>query len=193
MVTDEGVSMKNLFVVLLFSNLAVAAIPSDLVDDPNADRLVPAIKKTFTWSAGSVSEAREKALSILDRASIGTLDDKRHLVYEKMEYSLSRVKLNIPPEGEDLEHCVQTPEQKEKGVGVLAFVNTRNRGVIHVCAVTSDMSNLKYVAQVLVHETAHTIGIDDECVATKTEVSAMRDSGVGLVFKNGYFEECGFN
>lgn len=40
-------------------------------------------------------------------------------------------------------------------------------------------------------EGAHLDNYGDECDATKIEVYAMRTSGVGLAFKNGYWVRCG--
>lgn len=74
---------------------------------------------------------------------------------------------------------------------LFAFVLNPNTDTeIYICpAMASKDEN--YVAQALIHESIHLIGILDECQTTAMEIEILKNAGQ-IPEPNGYFASCGF-
>jgi hypothetical protein len=156
---------------------------SDLLYSPGGTELIETNEHHITRSGASIDAARKHAESLLHSAAHKTKDPQSRELFSAMETALGRAKIDVPPPGRDLRACTQDP-------ATLAFVNSLDRGIIHVCARAASASESR-LGQVLIHETAHVVGINDECDATRVEVAVQRSSSGRLPFRNGYMERCG--
>ncbi len=154
---------------------------SDLFNDDNADETVESTEK-ITAKAEGVEIARQLAEKILEVAVENTKDPQTKTLFRMVEAALKAAKINAPARGKDLKGC-------QEDLSILAFVKVKSPKTIHLCS-RAVKTNKKQLAQVLIHESAHVIGIHDECEATRVEVAAMRLSGATLAFENGYMEHC---
>ncbi len=149
----------------------------------DAAELVGTVGKIVSRGGGSIEKARKRAEAMLHSAAKKAADPETRGLFGAMETALGRAKIDVPPHGRELKACVQDPR-------TLAFVNMLDPGVIHVCGRASGADE-KRLGQVLIHETAHVVGIEDECNATRVEVAVERGTGHRLPFRNGYMEKCG--
>jgi len=156
---------------------------ADLVDDPRAADQYEVDLFVIEGEA-SIRAGRAHAFRILSKAYYKTTSSKNRRIFKSVHTGLGRATIKFPRSGYDFKHCISNPR-------VLAFVMMNKRQNIHLCANTTNNTWSKFVGQVLIHETAHTMGISNECTATKIEVAAMRTSGEGIAFKNGYWAKCG--
>lgn len=103
------------------------------------------------------------------------------LAYRKMATLLDKTAILVAPEGTEFTRCTEN---------TLAYVMPAISRSIHLCRLALAQSE-KAIAQTLIHEVAHLIGYMNECDATILEVTAMRTSGRGLAYENGYMAQCG--
>lgn len=181
----------SFFIVLQISSADEKTKP-DVFFDPDAASL-ESIYQEETYPLGTEAEriqaGKERALLILSKAQKDEkTDQKFKKIFPKVENKLKETKILYPEQGYDYKAC------KEE---VLAFVVPLRtwlpiKNVIHLCnRVAYGNHDAKYLAQILIHESAHLARYLNECSATRIEVAAMRGSGEGLAFSNGYMEECG--
>lgn len=71
----------------------------------------------------------------------------------------------------------------------LGYVDGSLTSTIFICKTTLTKKP-DYIAQVLIHESAHLAGEIDECRTTRWEVLAFRMAGLPLTHENGYMEHC---
>lgn len=159
-----------------------AGSPADLHHAAGANDTVPTEEKVVARGS-SLETARRHAQTLLHSAGKKASDPRAATLFGSMANALGRASLDVPPPGRDLKACVEDPR-------TLAYVNTLTPGVIHICARASRAS-AKRLGQVLIHETAHVVGVHDECAATRIEVAVQRAAGGRLSFKNGYMKGCG--
>jgi len=195
---NQRLTLKNIAVltVAFAAQLALARGPvkgtmpiTDVIDDANATKLVEA---PLSWgltedqATDRIDSAKNMALEIY-RSVYPRLSnaDERELIATTHD-SLKAADVVFPPEGKDFEPCARYR-------GVIAFVKGNYDGNIYMCSrpAHDELRPVKYLAQVLVHESFHTVGVHDECRTTELEVAVMRASSVGLVFRNGYWGPCG--
>ncbi len=157
--------------------------PSDLISTSNAADIVLADEPLEMIQLNILEKAKEVALSILGTAAEQSAPPMDAL-FRSMIAALARVNFDTPPTGKDLRECKQNK-------AVLAFVMLQSPNTIHLCARSLRTTSAKKLAQVLIHETSHVVGVHDECQATQVEITAMRASKAGLAFKNGYMQRCG--
>lgn len=179
-----------LFLIFLFAcGREEAGVPrnisvgTDGVNVEGGDESMEALVKPVSSPAGAIALARGNARKLMQAASQRTSSGEASAIFRKMEAALGRAKIKTPKPGHDLKACIQDPM-------VLAFVMLKSPNTIHVCA-RALAADPKELAQVLTHETAHVVGVHDECGATQLEVAVMRLSGVDLSFRNGYMNRCG--
>ena len=156
----------------------------DLVDASNANEFVDSAESKLLKGRDVETETvRNLALTILNEAS-----DRSSIpeatIYKTVSLALKYAAFKLPPPGKDLRQCLT-----EKNV--LAFVMSSQLGTIHLCARALKGTSWKKLAQIFIHEATHVAGVRDECISTRIEVGAMRNSGRGLSFKNGYMQRCG--
>ena len=156
---------------------------SGVVRAGDAGELVGTIERIVSRGGGSIEKARRKAEGILRSAAERAGDTQTREIFRTMETALGRAKIDMPPAGHELKACARDRR-------TLAFVNMLERGVIHVCGRAAGASENR-LGQILIHETAHLVGIEDECSATRIEVAAQRGTGHRLSFRNGYMKGCG--
>lgn len=130
-----------------------------------------------------IGAARSFAEDLLHRAAENVESTVTSQLFNTMQGALDHATIRVAKKGKSFKECVQDK-------AVLAFVMSNHPNTIHVCP-RAAAADPKSLAQVLIHETAHVVGIHDECKATATEVTAMRGSGANLAFKNGYMKRCG--
>lgn len=158
-------------------------VPStDLVQSNDGMTIVKTEEKIKS-KPDSISTARREAEQLLHAAAQKTGNATERELFHKMQQSLKSAKINVPPAGHDLKTCVQESS-------VLAFVNLLSPNTIHICARAAG-ADTRHLSQVLVHETAHVVGVHDECDATRIEVAVVRASHARLPFRNGYMQRCG--
>lgn len=80
---------------------------------------------------------------------------------------------------------------------MLAFL-IRGRADIYVCAgvLYGDLHRYgepKPLGQIFIHQAAHLEGYWDECETSQVEIGAMRASGEGIAYRNGYLDRCGID
>ena len=164
------------------SGVTIAA-PDVLTDPSSADEIRNAtlqFDRQSTDSTGGVNAGIRKSHSILSSArgnSSGTWPG----IFGNVQGRLRGTTVTWPNSGQDFRAC---------SANTLAFV-IRGINKIHLCArVARGSVSENYMAQVLIHESAHLAQYLNECDATRVEVNAMRTSGAGLAFRNGYMTQC---
>lgn len=180
-------------VVGLFSVVPALANESaphtDILTDPAAADQVP--RKGFssdTFIEGltafsydqQAAEGRSLARVILSEAYAKLNNDLFVTVFK----SLEGANIVYPKPGYDFQGCSE---------GVLAFVlfiGGQPQNNMYLCSLVFGKET-RGIAQTIIHESAHVAGLSNECHATIVEVAAMRLSGRGLSFQNGYMSECG--
>ena len=132
----------------------------------------------------NVSEGLDQAKHFFEKAYQQTELD----ILLKAQKYLNNADLNLPPRGRTYRPCRQ---------GALAFVifsygfKKYPKQNIFICSRVRTY-NPKKIAQIIVHETGHLIGLSNECSATLVEIGGMNLAGESLTFHNGYFNRCGF-
>ena len=128
-----------------------------------------------------VESGVEKAKGIIIEAQQKSVDPSFKNAYNAAIQKLTTMNFHWPKQGYEYNNCSSQ---------TLAYTYVHAND-IYVCRRVIDDSNIQipHLAQILVHELAHTVGFADECQATYFEVNAMRLT-IGLQFKNGYFERC---
>lgn len=158
----------------------------DILDDPSASNEVPGHFQPQGLSLSvrdDVGDGVRQAFSILEEAAQAA-DSKWETIFRSVRASLGAARSHWPTPGNDFKGCSSH---------TLAFTR-RGSDQIYICAQTLYSGHSSdYIAQVLIHEGAHVDGYYNECSATRVEVNAMRLSGVGLVFRNDYMEQCGID
>lgn len=77
------------------------------------------------------------------------------------------------------------------GPNTLAFTEIQQDAKsIWLCALSLEGSVDK-LEQTLVHEAGHLIGNEDECAASRIELTVMKLSGTPLQYENMYLKSCG--
>lgn len=157
---------------------------SDFIPNPDAADHVPTEEpEEMQITKTGFEVAKQLAISLLNIAAEQSSPPESRL-FQSLSQALSTVHFDLPPPGQDLRQCVRDK-------AVLAFVMVADPKTIHVCARSLKGTNNKKLSQVLIHEASHTIGVHDECMATKIEISVMRVAAKGLAFRNGYMDRCG--
>lgn len=126
-------------------------------------------------------EARNQAMQILMKASQNPISPNLRQVYQNLIRQVGTVEIIIPKDGTDHEPCINTER--------LAY-RLKKRPEVFICRQTLSESDL-YIAQVLIHESAHIEGYDDECVATSFEITALFAAGY-VPLNHSYMRACGF-
>ncbi|MBI5631562.1 MAG: hypothetical protein HY921_11845 [Elusimicrobia bacterium] len=132
-----------------------------------------------TVDAGSSRAGRIlRAAASSSRASYSSAQ-----IFNNVYSSLYSTLISWPNPGYEFRGCKE---------GTLAFVLS-GTNMIYLCSrsVYGSYSGSHSLAQILIHESAHLTGYWNECDATVVEVAAMRFSGEGLAFQNGYMRQCG--
>jgi hypothetical protein len=158
------------------------AVP-DFFNHPDATQVVDSQERFLRSGGNSIESARKHAEGILIESAKNAADSDTRGLFQTMATALGKATINTPPPGKDLKSCQQDSR-------VLAFVNLLQPGIINVCGRAAS-ANESRLSQVLIHETAHVVGIHDECNATKVEVAVMRAANGRLPFRNGYMKKCG--
>lgn len=137
----------------------------------------------FLFSASFAQAYKEQrdAVTILRAAAIKAPKSLK-TTFVQMANILNRADVRIPPAGYDFNRCGET---------TLAYVVPRVSKTIFLCRLVLSGSSIE-ITQTLIHEAAHLVGYLNECHATAMEVAAMRLSGVGLAYRNGYMDRCGY-
>jgi hypothetical protein len=130
-----------------------------------------------------VSGGRLAAMNILAEAMAKTAAPQFKSIYETGRNKLAATTFSWPNPGFEFTLC-------NGATLAYTYVNT---SVVYICRRVIDQTQwqLNELAQIMIHEAAHTIGYANECDASVIEVSAMRYASVGLRFRNGYLEKCG--
>ncbi len=184
---------KTVCVLILgwfFTASAVSWAHEDVLTDPTAADQVKSPGSAgkelppYDFQLGSRSEQIVESRALASTILTESAPRVTSKVFWKVLASLKAAPIEYPNEGYDFKGCTDR---------ILAFVLSiagvpQNR--IYVCSRTM-IEESPFIAQVLIHEAAHLRGYSSECDATKVEVGAMRHSGRGLVFRNGYMEKCG--
>jgi hypothetical protein len=185
--------LTSLFILFAVALTLVDSAKAEVADDPRADEIVvydqdafkeALLDQNILW----IEDARAEALAILkgalQTANMQGLTERIEQM-TKTERALSRAKITAPKPGTNFFFC-------EREEGMLAYVNALNLGAIKLCdSISSSPPNIKYLAQILIHEGAHTARYFSECKATEIELVGMKLSGAGVQFVNGYWEQCG--
>ena len=142
------------------------------------------LSKTVTvgqWKGQGI----EKAKLILSQAYARTNSSEYEGIFSKAYSKLHSVTIKLPPSGYDFASCSEN---------TMDYTPTYGR-TIYICRQIVDGAEyqVEELAQILIHELAHTVGYSNECDASSIEVSAMRLSDTGLKFRNGYLKRCGIN
>lgn len=137
--------------------------------------------------AGDLEMARAGAMRILGAAAKN--DPKRMDLFSALAMKLARVNLNPPNLGYDYTSCKTES---------LAYVDMyHDADNIFICARSVEdaregMSQqlIAKLSQTLIHETAHLIGNESECDASRVELQVMKSGGVPLQYLNNYLQVC---
>ena len=159
----------------------VPGTPRDFVTDKTATERLKATDGKEDVDFSHLETARKLAIEILKLASSKSSGQAKE-VFDSVAKALEHVHFDYPEPGHDLQQCARERD-------VLAFVITYDPSQIHFCRRALQPFGQKKLAQILIHETSHVIGVTDECEATRIEVAAMRATR-GLAFKNGYWDRC---
>ena len=136
---------------------------------------------TSSAKADDLSTERALAVQILLKAASNAGSVALQNKFLQMSQILQSAPLNVPPDGSDFQNC---------DAGKLAYTAPTISNGIYICNLLQSQGSL-YIAQVLIHESAHLAGYPNECDATTIEMAAMNASGVGLVMRNAYMDGCG--
>ena len=172
--------------VIMAPEMGAIKIDADdvLTDPTSADEVRSATMQFDRQSMEFTSDVKggiSKSHSILSSARTKS-SGKWPGIFSNVQGKLGRTTVTWPSRGQNFKAC---------GANVLAFV-IRGVNKIHLCAqVAHGNPSVNYMAQILIHESAHLALYWDECDATRVEVNAMRSSGAGLAFRNGYMTRCG--
>jgi|CXWL01.1.fsa_nt_gi hypothetical protein len=162
------------------------AAPDVLTDPSSADEVRSATLQFDSQALnadGNIRAGIENSHSILNTAREKSSGNWRS-IFTNVQGRLNGTTVTWPNRGQDFKAC---------RANTLAFV-IRGINKIHLCAgLAHGGQSANYLAQTLIHEGAHLAQFWNECEATKVEVNAMRVSGVGLAFRNGYMAKCGIN
>ncbi len=131
--------------------------------------------------AASSNFANEKKLA-LDILLKATQFEATADTYRKMVLYLYTANIHTPPSGQNFSECK---------ADTLAYVLPYKPDDIYICSTLLGQPSL-LVAQVLVHESAHLIGVHDECQATTFEFFAMKAAGLSLLNRS-YADQCGLS
>lgn len=183
--------MRVIAFLLVIINLQVAL--AEITDLPRADDVIivdtneyanPLLQLDILW----IEEARTQALNILrvaQKSAYLQKDQELAKRFKETQEALAKAKVVAPKSGSDFFFCNMYS-------GMLAFVTVFNRNKIHLCKYLVDANpDVHYLAEVLIHEGAHSAGFYSECKASEIEVAAMVLSGVGVQFQSSYWEKCG--
>lgn len=137
----------------------------------------PSVMSVEEWVRRSFKIAKVIALHASKKTALS--ENKEH--YFKMYTANPGVVWPSP--GMNFKSC--TPD-------TAAFVLASDRRTINLCwkAIYSGEFTQQGLVQVLVHELAHIVGIDDECIATALEIEAMWHSYRDAAFFNLYIPKC---
>jgi len=151
---------------------------SDLYDDPSMAeqvKIVDAVSK-----AKSTVDVDAKAMGLV-LAREAVRQDPALDLFKMLESQVQKNTVHKADYGEEFKGCSSR---------VLAFAIV-GKPDIYLCKLAFSYEKV-YVGQIVIHETAHTMGIRDECVATQVERLVMNAAGVPP-FDNGYVSECGLD
>lgn len=138
------------------------------------------------FDKSDADESRRVALEILTKATTNATINGQvaaSTAFQKVQDGLKQSTLSWPRDGYDFTKCTNTQEQ---GL-TLAYVMDDRENKIYLCATLKHRTN-PFIAQTLIHQTAHLLGYHDECDATMVEVGAMRWSHQGLVYRHNLCE-----
>ncbi len=136
-----------------------------------------------------VERARTQAKQVLMRAWRRTKNEQRAAMYSTLYKTLEGAPIAAPERGQEHPGCARP-------ILAYAYVPQNGRKIdptIYICGwVVQDAfySQPKALGQTMIHESAHLSGVSDECDTTQIEIDAMRDSGEGIAFRNGYIDDC---
>ena len=167
------------------SSAGVQVAAPDVLTDPSSADEVRSATLQFDSQAlnadNNINAGIQQSDSILTLARVNSSGNWRS-IFTNVQGRLNGTKVTWPNRGQDFKVC---------GANTLAFV-IRGVNKVHLCArLAYGGQSINYLAQTLIHEGAHLAQYWNECEATRVEVNAMRVSGVGLVFRNGYMANCG--
>lgn len=145
-------------------------------------------KTSFAFIGGNrrmsiveLEEARRIAMTTAVKANYFTLIEDRS-VLNQLFNKLKTVRLNVPDMGYDFTTCQPN---------TLAYVEMYiDNNTINLCYL-SLIGTTEKLAQTLIHESAHLIGHEDECDASRIELLVFRLANKPLVYRNNYLESCG--
>lgn len=129
-----------------------------------------------------IEQARNLAKSILVSAHYSAPFINEKLTLNKLFRKVSQVRFNTPDIGYDFVSC--TPV-------TLAYVEMYiDDSVMHLCHL-SLIGSVEKLAQTIIHESTHLIGIEDECEVSKIELMVYRMARRELNYRNNYLQNCG--
>jgi hypothetical protein len=135
----------------------------------------------FATSFAHAKYKEQITASAILRVAAASSPKNLKAVFNTMAIILDTVPVLIAPDGREFTRCGET---------TLAYVVPGLSRSIHLCKLVLAESH-NSIAQTLIHEAAHLAGYMNECDATILEVAAMKSSGVGLAYRNGYMDRCG--
>ncbi len=180
-----------IFFILIFSIASAIADHEDLpvlsVDNINIDFDSTLIEKEQnrkvynkkTYRSRVVDIASKRAKVILNLAYSKTDHKKLKQLFKLVHHELVNSIPHWPRFGYDFVSC-------DDQTLAYAVVNGND---IYLCARVFSKS-IDIIAQILIHESIHLNGVRNECITTRIEAHAMINSGIGLQFKNAYFDQC---
>ncbi|MCG2725079.1 MAG: hypothetical protein L6420_02270 [Elusimicrobia bacterium] len=181
-----------------FPSKEKSILAPDITDDPDAANEIsvdPSYKSVLPLKSGLgevkklLAQSEQESREILAAASNGK-PYKWQIIFGKVRSVLYGTVVLPPSPGFNFNHCVENPDSASFVIPILS-----NR-IIFICAKTvyynewDNETTAKVLSQLIIHEGAHLTGYYNECDATRIEVNAMRWSGRGLAFINGYMDIC---
>lgn len=131
----------------------------------------------------SLEMARTAALNISYNALMKAPFSKQEVI-ENIYQKISEVKFNTPDFGHDFTTC--TPQ-------TLAYVEMyKDAYTINLCHL-SLIGSIDKLAQTIIHESAHLIGFEKECDASKIELLVYKLGQRPLNYRNNYLNNCRLN
>ena len=131
----------------------------------------------------NMEKARTIAQQIAYRAMLNS-HLENHEIIKKVYLKIGSVRFNTPDYGYDFTSCAPM---------TLAYVEMyKDPNTINLCHL-SLIGSIEKLAQTLIHESAHLIGLEDECDASRVELLLFRLSRSPLVYKNNYLNQCGLD
>ncbi len=150
----------------------------ELLNSPNKSMVVPKSKIAVTRANLTAQ------LALLDAKSKTNPGSSLRNLIVLLQRQIKLVSIKWAPAGTNFNRCVEKPN-------VLAFAIV-GRPNVYLCNLAFEDLSDEGMAQTIIHELVHTLGVADECNTSAVERHVMSASRFGLVYDNGYTERCGF-